>query len=123
MRIQQLHYIIKIVETGSMNEAAKQLFITQPSLSNAVRDLENEMGIEIFIRNPKGITLTRDGMEFLSYARQVVEQTQLLEERYKNPVAHRELFSVSLPALCLCSQCLCLFAQEKRYGEIRALPS
>ena len=58
MRIQQLHYIIKIVETGSMNEAAKQLFITQPSLSNAVRDLEREMGIEIFIRNPKGITLT-----------------------------------------------------------------
>ena len=95
MRIQQLHYIIKIVETGSMNEAAKQLFITQPSLSNAVRDLENEMGIEIFIRNPKGITLTKDGMEFLSYARQVVEQTQLLEERYKNPVANRELFSVS----------------------------
>ena len=95
MRIQQLHYIIKIVETGSMNEAAKQLFITQPSLSNAVRELENEMGIDIFIRNPKGITLTKDGMEFLSYARQVVEQTQLLEERYKNPVAHRELFSVS----------------------------
>ena len=61
MRIQQLQYIIKIVETGSMNEAAKQLFITQPSLSNAVKDLENEMGIEIFIRNPKGITLTHDG--------------------------------------------------------------
>ena len=57
MRIQQLHYIVKIVETGSMNEAAKQLFITQPSLSNAVRDLEREMGIKIFIRNPKGITL------------------------------------------------------------------
>ena len=54
MRIQQLHYIIKIVETGSMNEAAKQLFITQPSLSNAVRDLEREMGIDIFIRNHKG---------------------------------------------------------------------
>ena len=70
MRIQQLHYIIKIVETGSMNEAAKQLFITQPSLSNAVRDLEREMGIDIFIRNPKGITLTKDGVEFLSYARQ-----------------------------------------------------
>ena len=83
MRIQQLQYIIKIVETGSMNEAAKQLFITQPSLSNAVKDLENEMGIEIFIRNPKGITLTRDGMEFLSYARQVVEQIDLLSERYK----------------------------------------
>ncbi|MFC3927416.1 LysR family transcriptional regulator [Streptococcus caprae] len=95
MRIQQLHYIIKIVETGSMNEAAKQLFITQPSLSNAVRDLENELGIDIFIRNPKGITLTKDGVEFLSYARQVVEQTNLLEERYKNKSNPRQLFSVS----------------------------
>ena len=95
MRIQQLHYIIKIVETGSMNEAAKQLFITQPSLSNAVRDLEREMGIDIFNRNPKGITLTKNGVEFLSYARQVVEQTALLEERYKSKTTHRELFSVS----------------------------
>ena len=95
MRIQQLHYIIKIVETGSMNEAAKQLFITQPSLSNAVRDLEREMGTEIFIRNPKGIPLTKDGVEFLSYARQVVEQTALLEERYKSQGHTRELFSVS----------------------------
>jgi DNA-binding transcriptional LysR family regulator len=78
-----------------MNEAAKQLFITQPSLSNAVRDLEREMGIEIFIRNPKGITLTKDGVEFLSYARQVVEQTALLEERYKSQGHTRELISVS----------------------------
>lgn len=95
MRLQQLEYIIKIVETGSMNEAAKQLFITQPSLSNAVRDLEKEMGITIFIRNPKGITLTKDGVEFLSYARQILEQKSLLEERYKNPNTTRELFSVS----------------------------
>ena len=95
MRIQQLHYIVKIVETGSMNEAAKQLFITQPSLSNAVRDLEREMGIKIFIRNPKGITLTKDGAEFLSYARQILEQTALLEERYKSKDTNRELFSVS----------------------------
>ena len=95
MRIQQLHYIVKIVETGSMNEVAKQLFITQPSLSNAVRDLEREMGIEIFIRNPKGITLTNDGVEFLSYARQILEQTALLEERYKSKNTNRELFSVS----------------------------
>ncbi|HGI2799669.1 TPA: LysR family transcriptional regulator [Streptococcus agalactiae] len=95
MRIQQLQYVIKIVETGSMNEAAKQLYITQPSLSNAVRNLETEMGIQIFIRNPKGITLTKDGMEFLSYARQILEQTALLEERYKDDNTSRELFSVS----------------------------
>ncbi|HFZ6850620.1 TPA: LysR family transcriptional regulator [Streptococcus agalactiae] len=95
MRIQQLQYVIKIVETGSMNEAAKQLYITQPSLSNAVRNLETEMGIQIFIRNPKGITLTKDGMEFLSYARQILEQTALLEERYKGDNTSRKLFSVS----------------------------
>lgn len=95
MRLQQLHYIIKIVECGSMNEAAKQLFITQPSLSNAVKDLETEMGIKIFNRNPKGITLTKDGVEFLSYARQIIEQTALLEDRYKNHNSNRELFSVS----------------------------
>ena len=57
---------------------------------------------------PKGITLTRDGMEFLSYARQVVEQTQLLEERYKNPVAHRELFSVSSQHYAFVVQRLCI---------------
>lgn len=78
-----------------MNEAAKQLFITQPSLSNAIRDLEKELNIKIFFRNPKGITLTKDGIEFLSYARQIVEQTELLEDRYKNPNAKRQLFSVS----------------------------
>lgn len=95
MRIQQLEYVIKIAETGSMNEAAKRLFITQPSLSNAIRDLEKEMGIEIFHRHSKGITLTKDGMEFLSYARQIIEQTALLEERYKQTGPKRQLFSVS----------------------------
>ena len=63
MRIQQLKYIIKIVETGSMNEASKHLFVTQPSLSNAVRELEEEMNIKIFTRSTRGITLTSDGAE------------------------------------------------------------
>jgi DNA-binding transcriptional LysR family regulator len=95
MRIQQLKYIIKIVETGSMNEASKHLFVTQPSLSNAVRELEEEMGIKIFTRSTRGITLTSDGAEFLSYARQIVEQTELLEERYKYHREKKELFAVS----------------------------
>ncbi|GFH40168.1 LysR family transcriptional regulator [Lactococcus insecticola] len=95
MRIQQLKYIIKIVETGSMNEASKHLFVTQPSLSNAVRELEEEMNIKIFMRSTRGITLTSDGAEFLSYARQIVEQTELLEERYKFNREKKELFAVS----------------------------
>lgn len=95
MRIQQLVYVIKVVELGSMVEAARELFITQPSLSKAIKDLEREMGITIFIRQPKGLSLTQDGVEFLSYARQVLEQTALLEERYKSKTTTRELFSVS----------------------------
>ena len=81
MTLRQLKYIIKIVESGSITEAAKQLFITQPSLSNAVKELETELGIEIFNRSAKGISLTVDGAEFLSYARQVEEQGALLEQR------------------------------------------
>ena len=112
MRIQQLHYIIKIVETGSMNEAAKQLFITQPSLSNAVRDLEREMGIDIFIRNPKGITLTKDGVEFLSYARQVVEQTNLLEERTRVTQKHVNCLVFPLNTTLLLSMPSSHFSRE-----------
>lgn len=82
MTLQQMKYIIAIVHCGSITKAAKQLYISQPSLSNAVKDIENEIGIEIFQRSAKGITLTADGSEFLSYARQVVEQAELMEQRY-----------------------------------------
>lgn len=95
MTLQQLKYIIKIVECGSISEAAKQLYISQPSLSNAVRELEKELGIEIFYRTPKGISLSVDGTEFLSYARQVVEQTELLEQRYLGKKPSKQLCSVS----------------------------
>lgn len=95
MTLQQLKYIIKIVECGSITEAAKQLFITQPSLSNAVKELEKEFAIEIFTRSPKGISLTTDGAEFLSYARQVIEQVDLFEQRYKDKKPSRQLCSIS----------------------------
>ncbi len=65
MTLQQMKYIIAIVQYGSITEASKRLFITQPSLSNAVKDIETETGIEIFQRSVKGITLTSDGTEFL----------------------------------------------------------
>ncbi|MBP5328772.1 MAG: LysR family transcriptional regulator [Spirochaetaceae bacterium] len=95
MTLQQLKYILKIVEYRSITEAAKNIYITQPALSNSVRDLEAELGIEIFMRNAKGITLTADGEEFLSYARQVVEQTNLLEQRYTNKKPLRQICSFS----------------------------
>lgn len=95
MTLQQLKYMIEIVNSGSMSEAAKRLFVSQPSLSSSVKELENEMGIEIFLRTNKGITLSTDGTEFLGYARQVVEQAELLEARYLNKKMPRQHFSVS----------------------------
>ncbi|MBO0475411.1 hypothetical protein IGL98_002552 [Enterococcus sp. DIV0840] len=95
MRIKQLDYIVKIVELGSVNEAAKRLFITQPSLSTAVKELEQEMNIQIFQRTQKGMVLTTEGTEFLSYARQILEQVDLMEEKYKGVETRRRLFSVS----------------------------
>lgn len=95
MTIQQMKYIIAIVQYSSITEAAKQLFISQPSLSNAVKDIEAEAGIEIFGRSAKDITLTTDGMEYLSYARQVVEQAELMEQRYLNKKPSKRICSVS----------------------------
>ncbi|WP_353852724.1 LysR family transcriptional regulator [Dehalobacter restrictus] len=95
MTLQQLKYIIKIVECGSITEAARQLFITQPSLSTAVKELEIELGIEIFYRTNKGISLSVDGTEFLSYARQIIEQTELMEQRYRGKKPAKQLCSVS----------------------------
>lgn len=90
-----MKYIITIVQCGSITEAAKRLYISQPSLSNAVMEVEKETGIEIFQRSVKGITLTSDGTEFLSYARQVVEQAELMEQRYCGKKPSRQLCSVS----------------------------
>lgn len=95
MTLQQLKYIIAIVKHGSISEAAKQLFISQPSLSGAVKELETELGIQIFRRNVRGITLSDEGSEFLSYARQVVEQANLLEQRYLEKKPSKQLCSVS----------------------------
>lgn len=74
MTLLQLKYIVKIVECGSMNEASHALYVSQPALSSSVKELENELGIEIFTRSSQGIALTVDGAEFLTYARQVLDQ-------------------------------------------------
>ncbi|MFW9332046.1 LysR family transcriptional regulator [Paenibacillus polymyxa] len=95
MTLQQLKYVIEVTNRGSMNEAAKRLFISQPSLSNAIRDLEEEIHITIFERTNKGISLSKEGVEFLGYARQVVEQAELLENRYLDAKPSPQHFAVS----------------------------
>ena len=95
MTLQQLKYVIEVAEKGSITEAAKSLFIAQPSLSAAIRELEEEIATTIFVRKSRGILLTPEGAEFLGYARQVVQQAALIEEKYIARQAVRQRFSVS----------------------------
>ena len=95
MTIQQLNYVITISEAGSLNKAAEVLYVTQPSLTSAVRELEKEIGITIFNRGGKGVTLTNDGTEFIQYARQVVTQYDRLREKYGKGGNLRKKFGIS----------------------------
>ena len=96
MTLTQLKYVIVIADTHSMNEAARTLFIAQPSLSQAVRELEEEIGITLFLRSNRGVKVTPQGEEFLGYARQVVEQYRLVEDRYIEKKNSKKRFSVSM---------------------------
>lgn len=95
MTLQQLKYAVKVAEKGSINEAAKDLYITQPSLSSAIMELEKEIQTTIFIRHNRGITITSKGAEFLSYARQVLTQTDLLEAKFISGHHAKQHFCVS----------------------------
>lgn len=95
MTLQQLRYVLCVAAKGSISEAAKSLFVAQPSLSNAIRDLENEINITIFHRTNKGVVVSSEGEEFLGYARQVLEQMSLLEEKYITGDGGRQVFTIS----------------------------
>ena len=95
MTLQQLRYVTTVAETGTISGAAKALFISQPSLTAAIQELEREMGITIFLRTNRGVVLSREGDEFLGYARQVLMQAELLEDRYGAQSSHRQQFAVS----------------------------
>lgn len=95
MTLKQLQYVVTAAETGNITEAAGRLFIAQPSLTAAIHELENEFGITLFTRSGRGIELTPEGDEFLGYARQVLEQANLIRERYKGDNMGKLRFSVS----------------------------
>ncbi|WP_405341170.1 LysR family transcriptional regulator [Fibrobacter sp.] len=95
MTLQQLKYAVAVADTLNITEASKRVFISQPSLTAAIHELEEEMGVTIFNRSNKGVTITNEGDEFLSYARQVLEQAALLEDHYKGGESGNTIFSVS----------------------------
>lgn len=96
MTLNQLLYAVKIADTKSMNKAAAELFVSQPALSGSIHDLEEELGGEIFIRSNRGIVVTIEGEEFLSYARQMVELHGMMEERFIQRKEIKKKFSVSM---------------------------
>ncbi|MEE1256558.1 MAG: LysR family transcriptional regulator [Lachnospiraceae bacterium] len=95
MTLTQLKYVITVAEEKSMNEAAKKLFISQPSLSSAIKEIEEEIGFNVFKRSNKGVIITPEGEEFVGYARQVVEQYTLLETKYIEKQRTKKKFGVS----------------------------
>lgn len=95
MTLTQLNYIITIAETKSMNKAAEQLYVSQPSLTSAIKELEKELGITLFYRSGKGATLTNDGAEFLLYAKQIYGQYESVMEKYGKGGSYKKKFGVS----------------------------
>ncbi|MGI5932936.1 MAG: LysR family transcriptional regulator [Eubacterium sp.] len=95
MTLQQMHYALTIAECGSMNKAAEKLFLSQPALTNTMRSLEEEIGINIFLRSKRGVTPTSEGEEFLAYVRQLYQQYELLKERYSPDAEFKRKFGVS----------------------------
>lgn len=95
MTLQQINFVVAISETGSMSKAAERLYLSQPTLTSSVHDLEEELGFQIFNRSRKGVTLTADGAEFLPYARQLLGQYSILTERYGLSSNRKWEFAVS----------------------------
>lgn len=95
MTLQQLRYAVMVAEMGTITEAADKLYISQPSLTNAIRELEKEMNIQIFNRTNKGISISKEGEDFLGYARQVLEQAAILEDKYKGRDGGKKQFCIS----------------------------
>ena len=95
MTLVQLHYFITIAETKSLNKAAEQLYVSQPSLTSAMKELEKELGITLFYRSGRGVTLTNDGTEFLLYAKQIYGQYESVLEKYGEGGSYKKKFGVS----------------------------
>ena len=95
MTIQQIRYALTIAETGSFNKASEILYVSQPSLTSAMQELERELGVTIFRRSGRGATVTNDGAEFLALARQVYGQFALLSEKYGKGGSVKKKFGIS----------------------------
>lgn len=117
MTLTQLQYVVAIADTKSMNKAASVLFVSQPALSGAVKELEDELSTQLFVRTNKGIVVTTEGEEFLRYARQMVELGNLVEERFGGKTIAKKKFSVSMQHYSFAVEAFIELAKEFEVGE------
>ncbi|MCF0127134.1 MAG: LysR family transcriptional regulator [Pseudobutyrivibrio sp.] len=117
MTLTQLQYAVAIADTKSMNKAANELFVSQPALSGAIKELEEELATQIFIRSNKGIVVTIEGEEFLRYARQMVELGKLVDERFVNKSVLKKKFSVSMQHYSFAVEAFIELAKSFEVGE------
>lgn len=112
MNILHLKYAVETAKAGSLSKAAEALYMNQPNLSRAIKDLETSLGITIFDRSSKGIGVTPEGEEFLGYARKILQQIDEVEAIYKSGVAARQRFSISVPRSSYISEAFAQFSKE-----------
>lgn len=116
MTLQQLRYLIAIAETGTISAAAKSMYASQSNLSIALKELESEFGITIFTRTNRGVALTNEGTELLAYARQIVEQANMLEEHYAAK-SHEARFAVSTQHYAFCVRAFIDTVEKEQASE------
>ena len=112
MNILHLKYAVEIAKTGSLNKAAENLYMGQPNLSRAIKELESSLGITIFDRSAKGMVATAEGEEFLQYARKILAQIDAVEAIYKTGVPVKRKFSISVPRASYIAEAFTQFSKQ-----------
>ncbi len=111
MNIQHVKYAVEVAKTGSLNKAAENLFMAPPNVSRSLKELEADLGISIFERSAKGVTLTPAGEEFIGYAKNLINQIEQIENMYKEGEPRKQKFSISVPRACYISDAFAEFSK------------
>ena len=107
-----MKYAVEVAKIGSLNKAAEKLFMAPPNLSRSIKELEGDLGITIFERSQKGVTLTPDGEEFIGYAKNLLKQIEHVEGLYKENSVKKQRFSISVPRASYIAEALVDFSKE-----------
>ena len=112
MNILHLKYAVEVARLGSLNKAAESLLIAQPNISRSIKELESDLGINIFNRSPRGMFLTPEGEEFINYAQNILKQIDEVEKHYKQGALRKQKFSVCVPRACYVSDAFAAFSKS-----------